>query len=167
MKKIAFLFCTLFFSLNSEAQKIALLDNKFKKPIIYTDSITVNQIYQGSIAVAKIELDSLYANFEYLNEILSVRQRAKMESFDLLTINTKLSVERIPMAYGDRYKINFTSKYNGIVSLLNISNAKTSNKDLSNQIKSILFYIQNNISMFTKPNEIHPMLYNVIVISGH
>ena len=81
--KLSLLLFSIFFTLNLKAQKVALLSSDFKQPIIYTDSVTVEQISSGYFAVSTNNFDTLYANLKYLKEILEVRQRAKMQSFEL------------------------------------------------------------------------------------
>ncbi len=48
-------------------QKVALLDKKLKQPIIFTDSVTVEQINRGYIPVEVKDLDTFYANITYVD----------------------------------------------------------------------------------------------------
>ena len=65
------------------AQQFALIDKNFKLPILYTDSVTVEQVKQGFFPIENRAVDTLVANIKYLKQILEVRQRAKMQAFEL------------------------------------------------------------------------------------
>jgi hypothetical protein len=147
------------------AQKIALLDTKMKAPVIYTDSVTVGQVSKGFLAVPIIDFDTLYSNLIYLEEMLNKRQRSRMQSFQLLTNSTQIDVSRVPMAYGDRYLISLRSKNGDVGSQMTISDGQLSNKLVSSKIKQLLTYVKSNNSLFAPPKEIHPRIYNIIVIS--
>ena len=158
----------IFFILSSFwsfGQKIALLDKARKQPILFTDSLTVEQVKKTYFPVGTKDFDTLYANLTYLEEVLSKRQRAKMEAFELRAGYTKIQVDRIPMAYGDRYRILFNTSVNEVKSLYTFSNGEESNKDVVENIKMLKKYMKTNQSLFTNPFEIHPKIYNVVVIS--
>lgn len=150
---------------DSIGQKIALLDTKLKFPIVYTDSVSVGQVSKGLLAVPVSDFDTLYSNLTYLEETLSKRQRSRMQAFQLLTNSTQIDVSRVPMAYGDRYLISLQSKNGEIVSKMIISDGQFSNKVVSKKIDRLLEYIKSNNSLFAPPKEIHPRIYNIVVIS--
>jgi hypothetical protein len=149
----------------ANSQKIALLDTKLKNPIIYTDSVSVAQVSKGLLAVPVMDFDTLYSNLSYLEEVLNKRQRSLMQSFQLLTNTTQIDVSRIPMAYGDRYLIALKSVNGAITSKMTISDGQLSNKQVSGKINKLLAYLKSNNSLFVPPKEIHPRIYNVVVIS--
>ena len=66
----------------SIGQKYALIDRSLKIPILYTDSVTVEQVKDGFIPVENKSIDTFIANIVYLKEMLEVRQRSKMKSFE-------------------------------------------------------------------------------------
>lgn len=146
-------------------QKIALLDTKLKTPIVYTDSVSVGQVSKGFLAVPISDFDTLYSNLVYLEEVLSKRQRSRMQAFQLLTNSTQIDVSRVPMAYGDRYLISLQSKNGEIASKMTISDGQLSNKMVSGKINRLLEYIKSNNSLFAPPKEIHPRIYNIVVVS--
>ncbi len=49
--KYLFAYCLLIASMEGFGQKVALLDRKFKQPIIIADTVTVDQVNQGYIPV--------------------------------------------------------------------------------------------------------------------
>ena len=156
------LFNLLIFSAN--AQKTALLNTDFKSPIIYTDSVTVEQT-QRLFPVGINDFDTLYANLDYLNKMMKVRQRSKMKSFELHAGNIVIKVSRVPFSNGDRYIAIATSKQDNIISTMNLSNINKSNKKNSEKIEKIMDYLKSNKSLFTKPYEVQPKIYNVVVIT--
>jgi hypothetical protein len=152
-------------SLSTYGQKVALLDRKFKQPIVFTDSLTVEQVKTAYLPIPVKDFDTLDANLKYLEQMLSKAQRAKMGGFELRAGNTSIAVSRVPMAYADRYRITLRSESNGITSLYTISDANSPNSKALDKIKELRTYIRRNNSLFTAPNEIHPKIYNVVVIS--
>ena len=163
--KLSLLFFSIFFTLNLKAQKVALLSSDFKQPIIYTDSVTVEQISSGYFAVSTNNFDTLYANLKYLKEILEVRQRAKMQSFELRAGTTIIYIERIPAAYGDLFSIIAKTKTGEIISILNLNNLKKSSNKNADKIQNLMEYISTNKSLFKSPYEIKPKMYNIVVIT--
>lgn len=162
MKKILTLFLIVPFGLS--AQKIALLNTDLKSPIVYTDSVTVEQA--GHLfPVNTKDFDTLYANLDYLNKMISVRQRSKMKSFELHAGNVVIKTSRVSFSNGDRYIIKAMSFENNIQSVLTISDAAQSNKKNSKRIQNIMDYLKSNKSLFNKPYGIHPKFYNVVVVT--
>ena len=157
----------LFFLLPSLtfAQKIALLNTDFKSPIIYTDSVTVHQTVSGLFPVSINDFDTLYANLEYIKKMLSIRQRSKMESFELRAGQTKIEISRVPAANGDKYFILATTFVDDIQSNLRLTDISRTNKKNAQRIEVIMEYLKTNKSLFKKPYGIRPKIYNVVVIT--
>ena len=166
MKVLTFI-ALFIFHYSANAQKVALLDKSLKKPIIYTDSVTVEQVSKGYIPVEVKNIDSLYANLNYLMDMLNVRQRSKMQSFELRAGGTTIFIVRVPYAYGDRYNITMKSKIGEVESNSTISNQKKMNTDNAIRLQELMNYISKNISNFKPPNEITPKIYNIQVITDH
>ncbi len=151
--------------LKAGGQKIALLHKNFKQPIIYTDSITVEQISSGYFPVEINTLDTFHANLKYLQGILRTRQRAKMESFELRSGKTFFKVSRIPFAYGDRYSITVQSKFDEVESQFSLVDINKSNLKNAEKIEELIGYVNKNKSLFRSANEITPKIYNIVVIT--
>jgi len=163
MKK---LFLVLSFSpLISLGQKIALINRDFKQPIIYTDSVTVQQISSGLFPVSVENFDTLYANLDYIYSMLKIRQRSKMKSFELHSGSTIIIVKRVPFAYGDRYSSTAKTKIGEMESVFNLTPVDHSNAKNANRIEMLMKYMKENKDLFKAPNEIHPKIYNVVVIT--
>jgi len=146
------------------AQKIALMDPEFIKPIIYTDSVTVEQT-RNYFPVSIENFDTLYASLNYLKNMLKVRQRAKMKSFDFKAGSTTIQTKRVPFAYGDRYRITAKTKINEVESNFIISDFSKSNAQNAVRIEKLMTYLEKNKSLFKGVNEIMPKFYNVMVIT--
>lgn len=144
--------------------KVALLDKKAKQPILFTDSITVEQVSNGLVPIRVADFDTLNANIEFLIKMLEKRQRSKMQSFELRSGDTKFFIERIPFAYGDRYSIKLTSFINEIKAGFSFSDGNRMNNDVAKSLRNFKEYIEKNKLLFRSPNSITPKVYNVYVI---
>jgi hypothetical protein len=158
------LLLVLFLPLYLFSQKYALISKSLKQPIIYTDSLTVEQL-RGNFAFEVKSYDTLYASLVYLKNMLSERKRSKMQSFDFKSGATTLSIERIPFAYGDRFKIIGTTQSNNIESVFKIGNGINNNKATLDRLNKLIAYLKRNNEIFTEPYQIHPKMYNVVVVT--
>lgn len=158
-------FFIAFGSFYSYGQSISLIDKAFKKPILFTDSISVEQIKNGYFPIKTTDLDTFAANIKYLSEMLKIRQRAKMESFELRAGKSIMKINRIPYAYGDRFNGEVRSKFNDIEAVMLLLDHTISNKENNKKLQKMLDYLLSNKSLFNKPYEVHPKLYNVVVIT--
>lgn len=148
-----------------KCQKVALLNTDFKSPIIYTDRVTVQQTISGLFPVGINDFDTLYADLDYINKMLSIRQRSKMKSFELHAGQTVIKIQRVPFSNGDRYLINATSNMGEIKSNYVLVDINHSNKKSADKIKRIMNYLKTNKSLFRKPYAVQPKIYNVVVIT--
>jgi len=165
--KVLLLCLSFLFSISLNAQKIALLDKEFQKPIIYTDSVTVEQITTGYFPLSVENFDTMYANLKYIDKMLKIRQRAKMVSFELRAGSTTLKIDRIIFAYGDKYDIVAKTKVGEVESNFLLVSSKTSEKKSAKRVERLMDYMSKNKSLFKSPNEIQPKLYNIIVVTDH
>ena len=163
MKKILLLFS--FFPLIGFGQKIALLNRDFKQPIIYTDSVTVQQISSGLFPVSVENFDTLYANLDYIHSMLKKIQRSKMKSFELHAGTTIINIKRVPFSNGDRYLANATTKINEIESTFNLTPVDKSNARNADRIKRLMDYMKTNKDLFKGPYAIQPRIYNIVVVT--
>ena len=163
MKQFALTICILC-SLSCYSQRIALIDKNFKQPILFTDSISAEQIKSGYFPIETTNLDTFYANVKYTIDMLKIRQRAKMQSFELKAGSSTIKVSRVPYAYGDRYSGTAHNQFNEIQAVMPILNHTVSNKDNAKRLQKLLDYLSRNKSLFRDPYQITPKLYNVVVI---
>jgi hypothetical protein len=167
MKYLFFIIIYLSLANTLKSQKVALLNLNFKTPILYTDSVTVEQVKSGYFPVEEATIDTFMANLNYLKNLLEVRQRAKMEYFELRAGLTTFKIYRIPFAYGDRYRIKVQSKVKEIEAGFTLTDIDKSNQKNSVHIGRVIGYIVNNFSLFRSPDQIQPKIYEVKVISDH
>jgi hypothetical protein len=164
MKKLLGFTCLLS-PLFGFSQKIALLSNDFKSPILYTDSVTIEQVSSGRFAVSVDDIDTLVASFAYLKNLLKDLSRSKLESWEFRSGKSVIKTIRVPKAYGDRYEIIVTSKFDEVTSVFDVSTEKT-NKKNSERIDKILKYIEKNRTVLRDWYEITPKMYEVVVVKG-
>jgi hypothetical protein len=145
------------------SQKIALLSKDFKTPILYTDSLTIEQVSSGRFAVSVDDIDTLVASLAYLKNHLQQRTRSKMESWEFRSGNTVILTTRVPKAYGDRYEIMATSVFDEISSRYNLSTEKNNNRN-ADKIEKLLAYIEKNRTVLREWYEITPKMYQVVVV---
>src|SRR4030095_4119830 len=121
-------------------QKIALLSHDLKTPILYTDSVTMEQISSGRFAFAVNNIDTLVGSLAYLRTLLRKEiTRSKIESWEFRAGNTVIKTHRIPRAYGDAYSIVATSTFDEVTSVFNITTEKN-DKQNAKRIDEILKY---------------------------
>jgi hypothetical protein len=168
MKKIIFTISIIFLCFFSNAQKIALLNNDLSSPILFTDSVTVEQTTTGYFPIEVKNIDTFYSCLSSIQEILKKRQRSKMESFSYLSGSTRINIKRVPFAYGDRYIATAISKISGIETSKNLIDVfKHNNSQSAERIEKIKKYIASNKKLFKSPNEITPIISNIVTISSH
>lgn len=161
-------FLSIFFillSLTGFSQKIALLDPEFKKPILYTDSVTLDQISSKLIPVQANTFDTVSTQLKYIRDLLSNKiQRAKMKSFELRSGITTIKVTSVKHAYGDSYDIDFITKANNISSNYKFAKNDDLNKGNIKKIDKLMAYMKNASTLFNSGYaEMQPMLYEVVV----
>jgi hypothetical protein len=147
----------------ASAQKVALIDEQMKLPMLFTDSVSVQQVKARYFAVDVAGIDTFYANLSALDRMLEKEQRAKFESFEFHSGRTAMIIKRHPMAFGDRYDIMIVSNFNGITSEVMLSEAKESNSALQHRIRRMQEYMKKNKDVFRSANDIQPRMYNVVV----
>lgn len=145
------------------SQKYALLDKKMKVPILYTDSVTLEQVRKGFFPVKNESVDTLIANLLFVQDMLSKLQRSKAESFELHSASTIIGVNRVPYAYGDRYNISAQTSIGELNAVFRLTSSEDSNKASAKRVSNILDYLKSNKEFFKAPNEIVPKKYNVYV----
>jgi hypothetical protein len=138
--------CTLFLflSLSGFAQKIALLDPELKKPILYTDSVTLDQISSKLIPIQANTFDTMSTHLKYIRDLLSNKiQRAKMKSFELRSGLTVIKLTSVKHAYGDSYDVDFVTKADNISSNFRFAKNEDLNKGNIKKIDKLLNYMKN------------------------
>jgi len=163
MKIITFLTLQLFF-FNAFAQKVALIDNDFKKPILFTDSVTVTQVSNNYFPVRVTDVDSLLANLNYLKSELNTIQRSKFKSFKLRAGETYITITTVPHAYGDSYDILMTTSLNNVNAEYLLSDNKGLNKRSVKKIESFYNYIKKDSQItISEFKQFSPMILDATI----
>ncbi len=111
MKKIIllvnFLLCAYSFV---NAQRFLLLDRRWDKQAVLTDSVTRQNLSDGWYPIYKEDLDTLIILVDRLKNLRDDGLKRKFYySEDFKAPHLKLIIENIKRAYGDGYEINLTS----------------------------------------------------------
>lgn len=140
----------ILFASSAYSQKIALLKSDFKSPIIFTDSVTLNQISQNYIPVEANCFDSVFTILKFLKNFLEERDvaRAKMQSFELKVGVTLFKVSTFKHAYGDCYDIEIVTKINDVISRYKlVDNIKLMKKNIK-KVEELMKYMSTEKSLF-------------------
>ena len=130
------------------AQKFALIDKNFKIPILYSDSITVQQVTQGYFPIENKNVDSFIANILYLKSVLAERQRSKVKSFDLHSSSVTIQTSRVPYAYGDRYNSKAESRCGDLIATYTLIDSEEKSKNSKKRLERLLNYLKENKSFY-------------------
>jgi hypothetical protein len=163
MKILYFLICILL-TQSVFSQKYALIDRNFKKPILFTDSVTINQVRNNYFPVRVEDLDSLLANFAYLIVELKSLQRSKFKLYKMKSGSTVTQIKTVSKAYGDSYDILLTTSANNVIAEYLVADNKTKNKNAIKNIKAFTNYIKKDKEMTIKEfREYNPIIYDATV----
>lgn len=147
------------------SQRIALIDNNLKLPVLYTDSLTLTQISRGYFPIYVAAYDTLYTAIKYLQGFLSEGvHRAKMNSFELKVGQSVIKVLTVKKAYGDGYDISISTNMDNIASIFKLADSRDTNKSNARKLGRLLAYLKNETSLF-KPGyiELEPKQINITV----
>ena len=164
MKSTTISILLILLSFTGICQRFALIDTHTRLPILYTDSISVQQLKQGYFPVEKGTIDSFLANIKYMSNLYEFKGRTKMTSFELRNGITTIKVERAPFERGDRFIINGETKWGEVTSVYNFANKVTSNKENHKRFEKLINYITGNQSLYSGYKFIQPRVYNMYVV---
>ena len=164
--KYIFAYCLVLASIHGVGQKSVLLDKKLQKPIIFTDTVTQEQINHGYIPVELKDLDTFYADLNYLEAILSNRDKTNLSSFELRAGSSVFMVTRLLRAIneGERYNICLNSTIKEVSSRYILANGNKTNREVKYDVKDLKNYLNSISKYFHADYEIYPKMYNVLVI---
>lgn len=129
--------------LSATGQTFALLDRRWIKPVILTDSIQKADLNQGLFPIYKADIDTLIelvSKFKNLNKSGLNREffnadNFKTERFEFLISNFK-------RAYGDSYDITFVSITPGSKTILKLSDPSQLNPVNQQTVRFFLSYLK-------------------------
>lgn len=125
------------------AQKFALIDKGWHRPIMYVDSVTDNQLQNGWYPVYKEDMDSLITLINNFKNLLHKGMKRTYINNDVYqTKNIKFDITNVQKAYGDRYDIVMISDIKTAVVKFRLSNSDYPNKYNEQRIKNFLGYLK-------------------------
>lgn len=162
--KLLSLLIFIFLGLSLSAQKYALVDRSFKKPILFSDSVTINQVSKGYFPINVKDMDSLFANISYIREQLKGVQRAKFKSYKIKSGNTIIQLTTIPHAYGDAYNILLITTANNLNAEYLLSNNQALNKKAVKKLNSFMDFIKKDKDiMVNEFKQYEPVIFDATV----
>ncbi len=131
-------------SIHTFAQKWALLDKNRKLPIIYTDSVTAEQLNKGFFPIEKNCVDSFTTTLESIYERLEKNTKSKLDNitFPVCTLMFEMNITHF--AYGDRYNILITSNTSPFQTKWRIVKDTEPNRVNANRVQQFIKYLKNN-----------------------
>jgi len=126
------------------SQKYALIDRDFKKPILFTDSVTISQVSSNYFPIKTTDIDSLLANCNFLISELKTLQRAKFKSYKIRSGNTIVEVTTVSKAYGDSYNIMLQTKADIVIAEYLIASNQGLNKRAIKNLQAFIDYIKDD-----------------------
>ena len=144
-------------------QRVALLHKDFEKPIIYTDSVTAEQMTDYFPVEIK-DFDTLHASLRELSKMLRTRQRSKFESFEYRAGSTILKTTKQTKTHGDAFFVTAITKVDEIQSVYSLTKKSNNNASNARRLDKILSYISTNKSLFKSPYTVSPKYYNVVIV---
>ena len=147
------------------SQKIALLDMDFKRPILYTDSLTLEQATSNYFPLQVNAFDTFYTNLKTVKDLLSNKlQRAKMKSFELHSGASIIKLTGVSHAYGDSYNVEVLFKADDVATSYTLGDGSKLNKSNIKKIDKMMTYMKNASALFKSDYvEMTPHYYNVII----
>ena len=144
MKTLTFYLVFILFANYSFGQKWALLDKNRKLPIIYTDSVTAEQISRGFYPIDKNCIDTFTQQLETVYERLEKNTKSKLDNITFPVCRLLFEMNITHMAYGDRYNLIITSTTGLLQTKWRIVKDSEPNKTNANRLYQFIKYLKNN-----------------------
>ena len=127
------------------AQKYALVDKQMRLPVIYANSLTVQDHYKGYFPVEKENLSVFITEIEKIAKMLSDKKSKKPEKLNFNVGNITFRGLRVPFAEEERMDIVLTTDYDGIKTTMHLSDAKITNARNAFFINTWLKYLHSYV----------------------
>jgi hypothetical protein len=151
-KKIIFFLFLSCISLCAISQTFALLDRRWEKPVIISDTITKEYLNQGLYPIYKEDLDTLIIlvdKFKNLNKSGLNREFFNADNFK--TEHFEFQVSSFKRAYGDSYDITLLSITPFSKTSLKLSDPTKLNPENQKVIRLFLQYLKQAKKDILKP----------------
>lgn len=127
------------------AQKYALVDKQMSLPVIYANSLTVQDHYKGYFPIEKNKLNEFIIEVQKIAKLLSDKKTPKPETLNFTVGSTTFHGLRVPLAAEERMDIVLTTDYDGIKTTIHLSDAKMTNAQNAFFINTWLKYLHSYI----------------------
>lgn len=144
MKLLIFL---LLLSSSCLAQKFVLIDKVMKSPLLYTDSVSLEQTSRGFFPIRVNDMDSVLNAMKKIKGILSVLAKNKFDGFRDQIGATTFKAAIFRMANGDRWEVTISTDTGPFTTSWILSNPQTSNKHSAKYLSRLITYIQKDRSL--------------------
>lgn len=125
------------------AQKYALIDRGWQKPVMFVDTVTKEQLKKGWYPIYTNEMDTLIKVIDNFTTIFKKgMKRSYLDNSDYRTPNIEVNIVSVQQAYGDRYDVDMTSTTDIAKVTLRLSNSQISNRHNQQHIKLFYYYLQ-------------------------
>ena len=161
--KYLFAYCLVITSIRGVGQNVAMLDTRLQQPIVLTNKDSLARIDRGYISIELKDLDTFYANLNYVEAVLSKPQDPKISTFELHAGSSVIVVTRMDMINDDRYNISIRSNINDLDSRFILANGSEPNREVKYKVKDFKNYLATITPLFKANYDIIPKIYNVVV----
>ena len=153
MKKLFFTIFVITIFINiTDAQAYLLLDRRWYKPALLTNSVTRANLSDGWYPIFKNDLDSLIILVDKLKNLKKDGLNRKFfYSEDFKTAQLEFKIENIKRAYGDGYEINLISTGPHGSNTLKLSDPKLLLPENEKVIRAFLTYLKRTKKDIDKP----------------
>ena len=127
------------------AQKYALVDKQLSLPVIYSNTVTIQDNYKGYFPVEKNRLSEFVTEVEKIGKLLNDPKKPKPETIDFKVGSTTFHGLRVPLAAEERMDIVISTDYGVSKTTMHLSDAKLSNAKNAYFINTWLKYLRSYI----------------------
>ena len=127
------------------AQKYALVDKQLSLPVIYANTVTIQDNYKGYFPVEKNKLNEFIIEVEKIGKLLNDPRKPKPETIDFNVGSTTFHGLRVPLAAEERMDIVISTDYGVSKTTMHLSDAKLSNAKNAHFINTWLKYLRSYI----------------------
>lgn len=148
--KLTILAAVLLISYCCTAQKYALLDKEMTQPVIFSNTVTMQQSFAGMFAVEKDKLNDFVLALENIGKQLVNAKKVKPEAFKLSVANTNFTGLKISLKDEDRLDVVVVSTVGPVKSTIHLCDAKISNVNNAFYVNTWAKYIRGYMGTASK-----------------
>lgn len=131
--------------LNTYSQKWALLDKNRKLPILFTDSVTAEQLNKGFFPIESSCIDTFINKLEELQSRLEKITRSKLDNISYPLCSLTFDMNMTHLSNGDRYDVVLTSNTLPLQTKWRIIRDSETNKANAHRLEVFIKYLKKNM----------------------